>query len=246
MRSKWIVCGCLAAGLAFGAAAWAQAKPTAEQAPAKHPFTPKDWAALRSAGVVAVSPDGTILYTVTFGADHGPTKREWWTIAADGSHAQKLDLPEGFAPMGFTRDGHGLYGAWQVNKQRQFAIFPVNDGKAAAVPATVVLLPRGIGSAAPSPQGTRFAITADPRPPDTQDEVRHVQEPDETSLYVVNADGTGGAWWCSTLKHVSGSITGEGGAAAWSADGQSLAVLSGLSRIGHHDISTAIGVASWL
>jgi len=228
--------------LALGAASCAQT-PAAAPA-AKHPFTPKDWAALRSAGVVSVSPDGTILYIVTFGADHGPTKREWWTIAPDGGHAQKLDLQDGFSPMGFTRDGHGLYGAWKVNKERQFAIFPVKDGKAAPVPATVVLLPRGIGSAAPSPQGTRFAIAADPRPPDAQDEVRHVQEPDETSLYIVNADGTGGAWWCGTLKRVSGSITGEGGAAAWSADGQSLAVLSDLPRIGHHDVSTAVDVCS--
>jgi len=241
MRQRWILCGCLASCLALEGAACAQA-PAAQTT--KHPFAGKDWAALRSAGAIAVSPDGTILYQVGYGADHGPTKHEWWTMAADGSHAQKLDLQEGFTPAGFTRDGHSLYGTWRVNKLPQFAVFPLKDGKTAAVPATVVLLPRGIGSAAPSPQGTRFAITADPRPPDALDDVRHVHEPEQTSLYVVNADGTGGAWWCGNLKDISGSITGAGGAAAWSADGQSLAVLSDLPRIGHHDVSTAIDVCS--
>ncbi len=51
---------------------------------------------LRSARVAAVSPDGTILYRVTFGGDKGPTHTEWWTIAADGSHAAKLDLQDDF------------------------------------------------------------------------------------------------------------------------------------------------------
>jgi dipeptidyl aminopeptidase/acylaminoacyl peptidase len=217
------------------------AKPEA----AKHPFAAKDWAALHSAGAAAVSPDGTILYQVTFGGDHGPTKREWWTMAPDGSHAAKLDLPEDFMPMGFTHDGHGLFGAWKVNNLRQLAIFPLSDSKAAAVPSTVVLLPRGIDSAAPSPNGKLFAMTADPRPPDPLDDIRHVHEPDQTSLYVVNADGTGGQWWCSNLKNVSGGITAGGdGAAAWSADGESLAVLSQLPRIGHHEVSTSIDVCS--
>ena len=40
---------------------------------AKHPFTARDWASLHSAGVTAVSPDGTILYVVTFGGERGPT-----------------------------------------------------------------------------------------------------------------------------------------------------------------------------
>ena len=68
--------------------------------------------------------------------------------------------------------------------------------------------------------------------------MRHVQEAEETSLYVVNADGTGGAWWCKDLKYISGTITVGGGAsaAAWSADSQSLAVLSQVPRIGHHEV----------
>ena len=212
---------------------------------AKHPFTARDWASLHSAGVTAVSPDGTILYVVTFGGERGPTHQEWWTITHDGSHATKLDLPEGFSPMGFTRDGHGLYGAWKVNGERQLAMFAIHDGKAATVPATVVLLPRGIDAALPNPQGTAFAIVADPRTPDPLDDVRHVQGPDESSIYVVKSDGTGGQWWCPSLKDVSGGVTGGGsGAIAWSADGQSLAVLSVLPVIGHHDVSSSIDVCS--
>ena len=151
-----------------------------------------------------------------------------------------------FAPWGFTRDGQGLFGAWRVNGHQQFAIFALKDGKVAAAPSTVVVLPRGVGAISPSPDGKRFAIAADPRDPDPMDEIRHVHEPDETSLYVVNADGTGGAWWCRDLKYVSGSgpANGGAGAAAWSADSNSLAVLSQLPRIGHHDVASMIDVCS--
>ena len=210
------------------------------------PFTAKDWAGLRSAHPVAVSTKGTILYSVTHGAEKGPTQTEWWTIGADGNNAKKLEVPEGFRPSGFTRDGQSLYGGWKVNDHQQFAIFAMKDDKIAPSPATVVVLPRGVESAFPSPDGKLFAMTADPREPDPKDSVRHVQEPDETSLYVVNADGTGGAWWCEDLKHISGTLTVGGGAsaAAWSADSQSLAVLSQVPRIGHHEVGSMIDVCS--
>ncbi len=240
MLRNWILLGPLFIGFISATSA-----PGQTPGPAKHPFTAKDWAALHSAATLAVSPDGTILYLVTFGGEKGPTHREWWTVSPDGAHPHKLDLPEGFAPMGFTRDGRSLYGTWKVNDLQQFAILPVRDGKGAAVPSTVVLLPRGIDSALPSPQGTPFAIVADPRPPDPLAEVRHVHEPDESSIYVVNADGTDGSWWCSRLKYVSASVLGGGaGALAWDADGQSVAALSDLPRIGHHSVSTAIDVCS--
>ena len=89
-------------------------------------------------------------------------------------------------------------------------------------------------------------MTADPRDPDPMDAVRHVQEPGETSLYVVNADGTGGAWWCKDLKYISGTLTVGGGAsaAAWSADSQSLAVLEQVPRIGHHEVGSMINTCS--
>jgi dipeptidyl aminopeptidase/acylaminoacyl peptidase len=238
MRRNWILAASLAA-LTLATNSPAQTGAT------KHPFTAKDWATLRSAGATAVSSDGTILYLVTFGGEHGPTHREWWTIQPDGSHSTKLDLPEGFSPQGFTRDGHSLYGEWNVNHLGQFAIFPIADGKAAPVPTTVVLLPRGVDAAVPNPQGTEFAIVADPRPPDPLDDVRHVWEPDQSSVYVVHADGTGGAWWCSSLNHVSGGIEAGGASAlVWSADGQSFAVSSDLPRIGHHNVSTDIDVCA--
>jgi hypothetical protein len=182
---------------------------------------------------VAVASAGTILYRVSHGADKGPTHNEWWTIGADGAHASKLDLSEDFDPRGFGGDGHSLYGAWNVNHHRQFAIFPLEEGKAAAAPSTVVVLPRGIGSASPSPGGKRFAIVADPRTPDPLEDVRHVHEPEQTSPYVVNADGTGGSWWCSNLKSISGGIVlgGGAGAVAWGANSQSLAALSELPRM---------------
>ncbi len=186
-----------------------------------------------------------ILYTVTFGGDRGPSHEEWWTIGADGAHARKLDLPEGFSPMGFSRDGQSLYGGWKVNNLLQLAVFRLQDGKAAPVPSTVVMLPRGIESAVPTLQGTQFAIVADPRPPDPLGEVRHVQESDESSIYVVNADGTGGGWWCSDLKHVSAGVESDAaGALAWSADGKSLAALSEVPRIGHHEVGTEIDLCS--
>ncbi len=211
------------AGMAFGQAA-------------KHPFTAHDWASLRSARATAVSPDATVLYHLTFGAEKGPTLNEWWTIAPDGSHAAKLDVTDDFSPMGFTSDGDKLYGAWKVNKQRQLAIFPLQGHKAATVPSTVVLLPRGIASAAASPDGKRFAILADPRPADASEDVRHVVEPQQSSLYVVNADGTMGTWWCRGLTSVDGAV--------WSADGSSLALLSVSPHIGRHDVTSAIDVCS--
>jgi dienelactone hydrolase len=207
-----------------------------EQA-ANHPFTAKDWAQLHSARAIAVSPDGTILYHVAFGAERGPSKSEWWTIAADGTHSTKLEVSDDFSPMGYTVDGLALYGAWKVNKLRQLAIFPILDHKTTAVPATLVLLPRGIGTAIPSPDGKRFAILADPRPPDPLDDIRQVVARDETSLYVVNTDGTHGAWWCNNLTHLAGEP-------AWSADSASLALMTDLPHIGYHHVSSGLDVCT--
>jgi dipeptidyl aminopeptidase/acylaminoacyl peptidase len=240
MRRNWILSACLTVDFILPITGTAQTT-----AASRHLFGAKDFASLHSAEAKAVSPDGVILYVVTFGGDQGPTHEEWWTVAPDGARATKLDLPADFSPMGYTRDGHSLYGAWKINKLPQLAVFSLQDGKSAPVPSAVVLLPRGIDSALPNPQGNQFAIVADPRPPDPLDSARHVQEPDEDSIYVVNTDGTGGRWWCSSLKYVSASVLGGGaGALAWSADGQSLAVLSDLPRIGHHDVATDIDVCS--
>ena len=230
MRKLFALCGWLCVA-AMNAGLVSAQQPNGPAA--KHPFGAHDWSLLRNARAAAVSPEGTILYRVTFGGDKGPTHTEWWTIAADGTHAAKLDLQDDFSPMGYSLDGRSLYGAWKVKDQRQLAVFPVTDHKAAAVPATVVLLPRGINSAVASPDGKRFAIVADPRNPDPLQDVRHVQEAGESSVYVVNVDGTGGGWWCSNLKSVDGTV-------AWSADGESLALLSPVPHIGHHEVATAI------
>ena len=229
--------------LAFGGMAGAQ---TDTPAAHKHPFTTKDWATLRSATATAVAPDGTILYSVGFGGEHGPSQREWWTIGADGTGALKLTVPEGFTPTGFTRDGQSLYGAWKVNKFRQLGIFSLKDHKVAEAPSVVAILPRGVDSATPSPDGKRYLLVADPRPTDQLAEVRHVQEPGQKGLYVVNADGTGGQWWCGSLTQVSGALTVGGGAnaAAWSADGTSVAVLSDLPKLTNHDLKSSIDVCS--
>jgi dipeptidyl aminopeptidase/acylaminoacyl peptidase len=206
-------------------------------ATAQHPFSAKDWSTLRSARATAVSRDGSILYHVTFGGEKGPTHSEWWTVSGDGTNPAKLDLSDDFSPLGFSVDGASLYGKWKLNKLQQLAVFPLADHKAASVPATLVLLPRGIQSAVASPDGKRFAIVADPRPADALEDVRHVIDAGQSSLYVVNMDGTGGRWWCNDLK----SIADE---PAWSADGESVALLSQLPHIGYHRVSTAIDVCS--
>ena len=79
---------------------------------------------------------------------------------------------------------------------------------------------------------------ADPRLPDPLDDVHTVIENSPVSLYVVNTDGSGGAWWCPTLKDVADD------GIAWSPDGNSLAVLSQTPKIGFHYIHTDIDVCS--
>ena len=229
---RWMVAALLAAECGWGYQADGAANTSA-----RHAFGAKDWSGLRSAHAAALSRDGLILYHVTFGGEKGPTHSEWWTIAADGNQAAKLELSDDFSPNGFTADGSGLYGSWKLNKLRQLAIFPLADHKAAAVPSTLVMLPRGIESATASPDGKHFAIVADPRPPDALEDVRHVIDAGESSLYVVNVDGTGGRWWCSGLKSISNEV-------AWSADGTEVALLSQLPHIGYHKVSTAIDVCS--
>ena len=169
--------------LLTGVSAARQAPPAANQS-TKHPYTPKDWSILRNARAIAVSPDGAILYQVGFGAEKGPTNSEWWTVAASGTHATKLELSDDFSPAGFTADGAGLFGSWKVNKQQQLAIFPLVNGKASAVPATVVMLPRGMESVMASPDAKRFAVVADPRPADSLENVRHVIDAGQSSLYI--------------------------------------------------------------
>jgi dipeptidyl aminopeptidase/acylaminoacyl peptidase len=201
----------------------------------QHPFGPDDWARLRSAEAIAVAPDGaTILYRVDFGAAQGPTQHEWKLIAADGSNPRTLKLPKEFNPFGFTRDGWRLYGAFVKDKHAQLATisFSVPD----ATPDVLTSIPSGIERALISPEGSRFAVLANPRLLDPLAEVHMVVENEQTSLYVIDADGSNGAWWGPELKDIAGI--------AWSPDGKSIAVLSQTPMIGFHYIHSFIDIAS--
>jgi dipeptidyl aminopeptidase/acylaminoacyl peptidase len=204
----------------------------------KHPFGIQDYSQLHSARPLDVSPDGnSILYQVNYDGEKGPTKHEWHLISRDAQNDRKLDLPEhftptGFMPSGFTKDGQALYGSLKTDDNDQLAVVPLT--KEALV--QILALPNGINEAILSPDGTRFAVLANPRPKDPLDDVRTVVESDETSLYVVSVHGENGAWWCPTLKDIA-SI-------AWSPDGAKIAVLSQTPHIGHHDVRSSVDVCT--
>jgi dipeptidyl aminopeptidase/acylaminoacyl peptidase len=210
---------------------------------ARHPFTFDDAAALRSATPIAIAPDGKgILTRIDFGAAKGPTRHEWRIVDADGTSARGIEMPEQFTPFGFMPDG-GLYGAYSVNKVRQLGIVPIAGGVVASTPTRVIVLPRGIRSAVIAPDGSRFAVIASPREPDPTDDFRTVVEPEQSSLYVVNSDGTEGQWWCRSLKNVSdGPVAGR--SVAWSRDSSSIAVLSQTPKIGVKEIRSYVDVCS--
>ena len=209
----------------------------------RHPFNFDDAATLRRAQAVAVSPDGkSILYRVGFGGQKGPGNTEWYLIPATGGDARHLTIPEQFKPSGFTGDGKALYGTLKVNSAGQLGTLPLapadTPAAAAATPTPLTALPKGIHSALISPDGKRYAILADPRLPDPLADVHNVIEAEPTSLYIVNADGTGGAWWCPTLKEIA-----EDGI-SWSSDSASVAALSQTPKIGFHYVHTNIDVCS--
>jgi dipeptidyl aminopeptidase/acylaminoacyl peptidase len=227
--------------LTFGVVLFVAAAVAAQTAP--HPFGFDDLAALHNATAIAVSPDGkTVLYRVTFGAAKGPDTNQWNLIPVSGGEPRHLSLPEQYRPSGFTTDGKALYGIMEVNKLAQLARLPLGEpgtpSAAAASPILLTALPRGIHSALISPDGKRFAILADPRLPDPLDDVHTVIENEPVSLYVVNADGSQGNWWCPTLRDIA-----EGGL-AWSADGNSIAAMSQTPKIGFHYVHSNIDVCS--
>lgn len=209
----------------------------AASAAEKHPFGPEDWAKLRGAHAVAVAPDGsTILYRVDFGASKGETNKEWRLIAADGSNGHELKLPEHFEPLGFTRDGSKLYGVLEDKKSRKLATFPVLAGAPNENPAVFAASPERVDTAALSPDGARFAVVADPRTADPLDEMHTVVENEQASLYVMNAEGSSGTWWCPKAQNVAGM--------AWSSEGSSIALLSQTPMIGYHYVHSYIDVCT--
>jgi dipeptidyl aminopeptidase/acylaminoacyl peptidase len=208
---------------------------------ARHPFTFDDAASLHSALAVAVAPDGkNALYRVRFGGPKGPDNIEWHLIAPTGGESRKLNIPEKFKPAGFTRDGSALYGTYEVNKMAQLATLPLappnTAAAAAAAPVPLTSLPKGIHFATISPDGSHYAILADPRLPDPLADVHTVIEAEPTSLYVVSADGSAGAWWCPALHDIA--------EIAWSQDGSSIAVLSATPKIGFHYVRSFIDVCN--
>lgn len=213
----------------------------AQSQTSRHAFTFDDAAGLHSAAAVAVSPDGkSILYEVRYGGHKGPTNTEWNLIASSGGDSRHLNLPEKFKPLGFTRDGSALYGLTEVNKMAQLATLPLappnTPAAAAATPVPLTGLPRGIHSAVISPDGSRYAVLADPRLPDPLEDVHTVIEPAPTSLYVISTDGTNGNWWCPSLRDITDI--------AWSHDGGSLAILSQTPKIGFHYVRSFIDICS--
>jgi len=199
----------------------------------QHPFGLDDYSALRRASAVAVSPDGgTVLYEVSWNGDKGPLKHEWRLVGANGEAGRKLAVPDSFEPEGFTQDGSALYGLYRIDSQQQLGIVSLAAG---GITRTIGL-PSGIRSAILSPDGSRFAILADPRKQDPLASVHTVVENDETSLYVIGADGAGGTWWCPQLHDIN--------AIAWSADGARIAVLSAIPKIGHHEVRSFIDICA--
>jgi dipeptidyl aminopeptidase/acylaminoacyl peptidase len=200
----------------------------------KHPFGLDDYSAFRGARATAVSPDGKqILYEVFWDGTVGPVdKQEWHLVDVSGANDRKLDLPEHFNPIGFTKEGKSLYGILPVADLPQLAIVPLVNGQ----PTQILALPSGVRGAKTSPDGTRFAVLADPREKDPLAKVHTVVENDQTSLYVVSASGAGGAWWCPQLTDVIEE--------AWSLDGTQVAVLTQWQKIGHHDTHSFVNVCS--
>jgi dipeptidyl aminopeptidase/acylaminoacyl peptidase len=200
----------------------------------KHPFGLDDFAALRGASATSISPDGKqVLYNVFWNGTSGPAfKEEWHLVDISGANDRKLDLPEQFNPIGFMKEGKSLYGIMPVADLPQLAIVPLTSGQ----PTQILALPSGVRGARISPDGTRFAVLADPRQKDPLAKVHTIVENDQTSLYVIAATGAGGSWWCPQLTDIIDQ--------AWSLDGTQVAVLTQWQKIGHHDVHSFVTVCS--
>lgn len=204
---------------------------------ARHPFGPADWASLKQGRPSAVSPDGrTLIYQVRMGMAKGGPRNEFWAMQSDGSDNHQLDLSPDFFPIGFMPDSKSLYGFWTVNDLDQIGILPLEGLTAKTTPSRIISAPFDVQDAKISPDGKRFVFTGDPSAPDELSKVHTVVQPGRVSLYVVNADGSGGMWWAPALANVDSY--------AWSPDGKSIAVVSTTPKMGHHDIKSRIDVVA--
>jgi hypothetical protein len=176
-----------------------------------------------------VSPDGkSVLFVVSYQGEKGPARREWHLIATSGDNDRKLALPEPFTPAGFMPDSQALLGTYRADRKPQLGIVPLGGSE----PTRTIALPNGVGAAALSPDGARFAFLSDPRPADPLADVRHVVANDVRNPYVVGTDGSRGSWWCPELADIT--------ECAWSPGGSRVAVVTQVQKIGHHDVTSAI------
>lgn len=206
---------------------------TVAAAPAgKHPYGFSDWSTMVSAAPHAVAPDGrTILYEATHGRATGADVNDWYTLDASGSGTRKLTLPKKFHPYGFTKSATELYGSFDVKENGQLATWRIGAKK----PTVIATIPRGISAAVIAPDGSRYAVTADPRPLDKLDETRTVVSNDESALYVIAATGNVNRW-CTNLQQIGGF--------AWSPDGTRIATASQSPKIGFHKVTGSLDICT--
>ena len=213
------------------AAACALTSPLIAQAAPKHAFGVDDIASLRTAHGIAIDPAGKhLLYVVNYFGPTGPEKHEVHEIGTAGDGDRVLALPEQFTPAGFMADGNTLYGGYALDGNQQLALVPLDDTK----PTRLLIFPAGMHDPVISPDGKHLAMLRDPKPKDSLQQVREVVQNGESRLYVWDADGSRGSWWCPDLNYV--------GEVAWSPDGRHLAAESEMPRIGHHDVHDSIEV----
>ena len=197
-----------------------------------HPYGVADWTAARSASPVAVAPDGrTILYRETDAQTKGKDKHVWWLTNAGGGATRRVTFPKLFTPLGFTTPTQ-FYGTYTVKDADQLALLTAGAKK----PRTLTAFGRGITAALPSPDGTRIAVVADPRPADPLGKVHEIEENAPAEIFVLPATGGTPKRWCPDTNDVDSM--------AWSADATRLAVLSQTPRIGWHTVHGAVDVCS--
>jgi len=198
---------------------------------ATHPFGADDLSSLRNAHGIAVDPSGKhVLYVVNYFGTTGPQKHQVHEIGFAGDGDRALSLPEQFTPAGFLEDGNTLYGGYEIDGNQQLALVSLDGTQ----PLRIVVFPAGMHDPVLSPDGKHLALLTDPRPKDTLEDVREVVANDESRLYVMDADGTHGGWWCSDLDYIT--------AVAWSPDGKRLAAVSETPKIGHHEVHDSIDI----